>query len=304
MGKLAIVTEHLTKRYHQRVAVDDLNLEVQQGEIFGFLGPNGAGKTTTVGMLLGLVRPTSGRAIVLGHDVAQEPEQALRGVGAMIEAPAFYPYLSARDNLRVLARASARPARHIDEVLALVDLASRAKDKFKSFSQGMKQRLGIAAALLHEPQLIILDEPTNGLDPAGQLEMRNLIRRLAEHGCTIFLCSHMLHDVEQLCQHVAILKQGKMIAQGRVADLLSRGQRVHVRVGAEPDRANTLLCSLAWVSGVEQHGDALVVHAPAERAAEINALLAQHGIPVAEIRAEQQRLEAFFLEIVGGGHDS
>ncbi len=257
MDNSAIITEHLTKRYHQRVAVNDLNLEVPQGDIFGFLGPNGAGKTTTVGMLLGLVRPTSGRAIVLGHDVAQEPEQALRGVGAMIEAPAFYPYLSARDNLRVLAQASGLPARRIDEVLALVDLASRAKDKFKSFSQGMKQRLGIAAALLHEPQLIILDEPTNGLDPVGQLEMRSLVRRLAEHGCTIFLCSHMLHDVEQLCEHVAILKQGNIVAQGRVFDLLQRGQRVHVRVDADVSKAHALLRSLAWVSDVEQHGDSL-----------------------------------------------
>ena len=297
MDNSAIITEHLTKRYHQRVAVDNLNLELRQGEIFGFLGPNGAGKTTTVSMLLGLVRPTSGRAIVLGHDVQKEPEQALRGVGAMIEAPAFYPYLSAHDNLRVLAHMSALPARRIDEVLALVDLASCAKDKFKSFSQGMKQRLGIAAALLHEPQLIILDEPTNGLDPAGQREMRRLIHSLAESGRTIFLCSHLLHDVEQVCQHVAILKQGKIIAQGRVADLLRRGQRVQVRVGAEVAKADGLLRSLAWVSGVEQHGNALLVHAPAERAAEINALLIQHGVPVAEIRAEEQRLEEFFLEV-------
>lgn len=299
MESSAIITEHLTKRYHQRIAVDNLTMEVRPGEIFGFLGPNGAGKTTTVGMLLGLVRPTSGRAIVLGHDVQKEPERALRGVGAMIEAPAFYPYLSAHDNLRVLARASGLPARRIDEVLTLVDLADRAGDRFKSFSQGMKQRLGIAAALLHEPQLIILDEPTNGLDPAGQREIRNLVRRLAEGGSTIFLCSHMLHDVEQLCQRVAILKQGKIVAQGRVADLLQREQRVHVRVGADVARAGALLRGLAWVGGVEQHGDALLVHAPADRAAEINALLTRHGVPVAEIRAEAQRLEAFFLEVVG-----
>lgn len=299
MNQFAIVTEHLTKRYRQRTAVDDLNLEVRQGEIFGFLGPNGAGKTTTISMLLGLVRPTAGRAVVMGYDVAQEPEQALRHVGAMVETPAFYPYLSARDNLRVLALAGSLPKRRVDEVLALVDLASRATDTFKSYSQGMKQRLGIAAALLHDPQLIILDEPTNGLDPAGQAEIRDLIRALAQSGCTIFLCSHMLHDVEQLCERVAILKQGRLITQGRVADLLHRGQRVHVRVGADPNRASALLRGLAWVSNVEQHGDALLVHAPAERAAEINALLAQHGLPVMEIRAEEQQLEAFFLDIVG-----
>ncbi|HEY3228535.1 MAG TPA: ATP-binding cassette domain-containing protein, partial [Roseiflexaceae bacterium] len=194
-----ILTEGLTKRFGTHLAVDGVDLHVRPGEIFGFLGPNGAGKTTTIAMLLGLVRPTAGRAVVMGYDVRTQTAQALRSVGAMIEAPAFYPYLSGRDNLRVLTRAGGLPRARVDAALDIVELTDRARDKFKSYSQGMRQRLGIAAALLDEPQLIILDEPTNGLDPAGQIEIRELIRTLALSGRTIFLSSHLLHEVEQLC---------------------------------------------------------------------------------------------------------
>ena len=272
----AIQTEGLTKRFGGRVAVDRLDLEVRPGQVFGFLGPNGAGKTTTIGMLLGLIRPTEGRALVLGHDVQREPELALADVGAMVEAPAFYPYLSGRDNLRVLARAGGLPMMRADAALDTVELSDRARDRFHAYSQGMRQRLGIAAALLHEPRLIILDEPTNGLDPAGQLEIRELIRTLAASGRTIFLSSHLLHEVEQLCDEVAILKAGRVVARGTVAELL-RGRD--------------------WVGGVERHGDTLHVDAPAERAGEITMLLAGQGIPVAEIRGSEQHLEEFFLEV-------
>jgi ABC-2 type transport system ATP-binding protein len=301
----AILTEGLTKRFGARTAVDRLDLEVRHGQIFGFLGPNGAGKTTTIGMLLALVRPTAGRALVLGHDVAREPERALAGVGAMVEAPAFYPYLSGRDNLRVLARAGGLALARVDAALDVVELADRAGDKFKAYSHGMKQRLGIAAALLHEPRLIILDEPTNGLDPAGQLEIRELIRTLAQSGRTIFLSSHMLHEVEQLCDQVAILKAGHVVASGAVAELLRRGGGVLVRVAGDPSTspghaaaaAAELLRGIAWIGGVEQEGDTLLVAAPAERAAEINMLLSARAIPVAEIRAHEQRLEDLFLEV-------
>ncbi len=290
-----IRTEELTKRFGDRVAVDRINLEVRPGEIFGFLGPNGAGKTTTIGMLLGLIRPTSGRAFVLGRDMQREAAAALREVGAMIEAPAFYPYLSGRDNLRVLARAAGLPDRRVEEVLAQVDLTSRARDRFGTYSQGMKQRLGIAAALLHEPRLIMLDEPTNGLDPAGQLEIRTLVRSLSGSGRTVFLCSHQLHEVEQICQRVAILKQGRIIAQGEVASLLRRG--VLVRTIGERERAEALLRSAPWVSRISEYGDAFLIDAPGDRTADINALLTSGGVRVAEIRHYETSLEEFFLEV-------
>jgi ABC-2 type transport system ATP-binding protein len=293
----AILTEGLTKRFGERTAVEDLNLQVRPGEIFGFLGPNGAGKTTTIGMLLGLVRPTAGRAVVLGYDVQRQAAEALRGVGAMVEAPAFYPYLSGRDNLRVLAHAGGLADVRVDAALDLVELSDRSRDKFKGYSQGMRQRLGIAAALLHQPQLIILDEPTNGLDPAGQLEIRELIRMLAHSGRTVFLSSHLLHEVEQICGRVAILKAGKVITEGAVAELLRRGRGVLVRVAGDTLAAARLLRATPWISGVEPRDDALLVDAPTERAAEINALLGANAIPVAEIRAYEERLEDFFLEV-------
>lgn len=294
---LAIQTDSLTKQFKQRVAVDNLSLAVECGEVFGFLGPNGAGKTTTIAMLLGLIQPTSGRAFLLGHDVQRDPAAALQRVGAMIEAPAFYPYLSGRDNLRVLARAAGLPDSRIEAVLATVELADRARDRFRTYSQGMKQRLAIAAALLSAPELIILDEPTNGLDPAGTVEVRELIRALAAGGRTIFLCSHMLHEVEQLCQRVAILKQGRVLAEGSVADLLQRGQGVQVRIVSDPAPAIALLKQLPWISGIQQQGDTLLLNAPAQRSHEINALLVRCDVAVAEIRPHEHNLEQFFLEV-------
>ncbi|GAB4201242.1 MAG: ABC transporter ATP-binding protein [Roseiflexaceae bacterium] len=293
----AILTEGLTKRYGERTVVDSVDLQVAHGEIFGFLGPNGAGKTTTIGMLLGLIRPNAGRAVVLGHDIQQQPGPALAGVGAMVETPAFYPYLSGRDNLRVLARAGGLPDAAVETVLERVELSGRARDGFKTYSLGMKQRLGIAAALLHEPRLIILDEPTNGLDPAGQLEIRELIRTLAQQGHTIFLSSHMLHEVEQLCERVAILRQGRIVRAGRVAELLRRGQGVLVRVIGDAEQARTLIASQPWVRGIEPRDGALLVDVPVERAPEITMLLAAHAIPVAELRAHEERLEDLFLEV-------
>jgi ABC-2 type transport system ATP-binding protein len=293
----AIETIDLTKRYGKRLAVDRLNLTVSKGEVFGFLGPNGAGKTTTIAMLLGLVRPTKGQAIVLGHDVQREPALALRRVGAMIEAPAFYPYLSGADNLRVLARAGGIPAARVKEVLETVELSDRARDKVATYSQGMKQRLAIAAALLPDPELIMLDEPTNGLDPAGTVEIRNLIRTLAAGGRTILLCSHLLYEVEQLCNRVAILKEGKLIAAGEVATLLRRGQGVRLRVQGNPEPAVHLLRTLPWVSGVTVQEEVIIIDAPVERAAEINALLIRADIVVAEIGANHSSLEEFFLTV-------
>jgi ABC-2 type transport system ATP-binding protein len=295
----AIQTESLTKRYGERVAVDGLTLQVTQGEVFGLLGPNGAGKTTTIAMLLGLVRPTAGRALVLGHDMQREPAAALDRIGAMIEAPAFYPYLSGYDNLLVLALAGGLPKARIGAALDAVELTERAGDKLRVYSQGMRQRLAIAAALLPDPQLIILDEPTNGLDPAGTAEIRALIRTLAAGGRTVLLCSHMLHEVEQLCGRVAILKAGRLIAEGRVAELLRRGQGLRVRVERDAERALQLAQQLPWVTGAAREGDVLLIDGPAARAAELNAHLATAGVPVAEIGARGGSLEEFFLEVTG-----
>lgn len=300
--KYAIQTIQLTRRFQKRVVVDHVSLEVPYGEVFGFLGPNGAGKTTTIAMLLGLLKPDSGQAIVLGYDVQQYPAEALRGVGAMVDAPAFYPYLSGRDNLRVLAVAEGIPSTRIDEVLAQVDLTEQTRDQYKNYSQGMKQRLAIAAALLSSPPLIILDEPTNGLDPAGMVEIRDLIRTLARRGHTIFLSSHLLHEVEHLCHRVAILKQGKIRFQGRVEDLIQRGRRLQIRVLDDPTPAVALLTQVEGVRSVEQHEQLLLVEADPALAATLNAMLASHHIPVAEVRVHETSLEQVFLEITGKTH--
>jgi ABC-2 type transport system ATP-binding protein len=297
-GPAAIVTEALTKRFDARPVVDGVSLEVPAGEVFGFLGPNGAGKTTTIGMLLALVRPDGGRAVLLGHDVARDPVAALRDVGAMVE-PAFWPYLSGRDNLRVLARAGGIAEARVDAALAAVGLGPRSRDRFSAYSRGMRQRLGIAAALLNEPRLLIVDEPTDGLDPAGQREIHELIRGLAADGRTVFFSSHVLSEVEQLCDRVAILHEGRLILQGRVAELLHGATGVTVRV-AEPDRAAAVLRGVDGVAAVDRDGDLLRVDAPAARAAELNALLNARGLAVSDIHANTRHLEDVFLEVTRG----
>ncbi len=219
----ALQTFDLTKRFGDLVAVDHVNLKVQEGELFGFLGPNGAGKTTTISMILGLLYPTAGRVHVLGEEVSPTRTHVLRQVGAMVNTPGFLPYLSGRENLRLLARLYPDvDERRVDEVLELVGLRDAAKRKVKGYSTGMKQRLGLAAALLHRPRLLVLDEPTSGLDPIGMKEMRELLRALADGGTTIFLSSHLLHEVEQICDRVALIHQGRIVAEGEVRALLQQ----------------------------------------------------------------------------------
>ncbi len=217
----AIETRELTKHYGKHPAVIDLDLQVPQATVFGFLGRNGAGKTTTIGMLLGLLRPTAGQAWVLGHDVRHNLRPALRRTGVLLDRPAFHPYLSGQENLWVVAQALGGDAPgRIDRVLQVVDLAERAGDRFAAYSAGMKQRLGLAAALLNDPDLLILDEPTTGLDPVGQRDIRALVRRLAsETGKTIFFSSHQLREVEQICDHVAVIDRGHLVAQGLLAEV-------------------------------------------------------------------------------------
>jgi len=292
-----VQTEHLTKNFGHLVAVEDLNLEIHQGQVFGFLGPNGSGKTTTIEMMLGLIEPTAGRVVIFGLDIRNNLASILRRVGVVMENPGFYPYLSGWDNLHLFARLTSRvTSRSVEQVLELVELSSRAKDKFKTYSQGMKQRLAIACALLHDPEFIILDEPTNGLDPAGMKEIRELIIRLGQEGKTIFLSSHLLHEVEQVCEHVAIIKQGRMIAQGKVKDLIKRGEMLQLRV-TEPDRAMAVLREQSWISSLAREGDLLLLGVPAERATEVSAILAKNGVFVSEMKAREDTLESFFLEM-------
>jgi ABC-2 type transport system ATP-binding protein len=215
----AIETQGLTKYYGRHPAVLALDLQVPKGVVFGFLGRNGAGKTTTIGLLVGLLRPTRGQAILLGHEVARNLRHALRRTGVLLDRPAFYPYLSGQENLWVVAQAlGANAHQRIPEALQTVEMSDRADDRFASYSAGMKQRLGLAAALLNDPDLLILDEPTTGLDPVGQRDIRQLIRRLAdETGKTVFLSSHQLREVEQICDEVAIIDKGRLVAHGSLS---------------------------------------------------------------------------------------
>ncbi len=212
---------HLTKHFGDVVAVDHVNLTIEEGELFGFLGPNGAGKTTTISMILGLLYPTEGRVEVMGQEVTPTRTSVLRHVGALVGEPGFLPYLSGGENLHLLARLHPNvDDSRVEEVLDLVGLREAATRKVKGYSTGMKQRLGLAAALLHRPRLLVLDEPTSGLDPIGMKEMRELLRSLADAGTTIFLSSHLLHEVEQICDRVAILDHGRIVAEGEVKQLL------------------------------------------------------------------------------------
>lgn len=293
MSELAIMTQGLSKRFGDRLAVDGLDLNVGHGEIFGLLGPNGAGKTTTISMLLGLVRPSAGQAWLLGHNIQTELSQALASVGALIETAAFYPYLSARNNLRVLVQSYGLAEHSVDKALALVDLSERANDRFQTFSQGMRQRLALAAALLHNPRLLLLDEPSNGLDPAGQQAVRTLIHSMAAEGRTIFVSGHQLHEIEQLCTRVAIMNQGRIIAHDRVEELLSG--RMFVRVIGNISHAEALLRKADWVREVQPFEQGLLVDTKAEHSADISTLLSAQGLPIAEMRP--QSLEEVFLRL-------
>jgi ABC-type multidrug transport system ATPase subunit len=288
-----IETHDITKRYGDIVAVDRLNLRVRRGEVYGFLGPNGAGKTTTLRMLLGLAKPTSGKATVLG--AAPGSSEALTRIGALVESPGLYPFLSGRDNLRVLAKHAGVAPERIAIVLDEVRLADRAEDRFGTYSQGMKQRLGVAAALLKDPELLILDEPTNGLDPGGMAEMRGFIRGLSRGGRTVILSSHLMNEVEQICDRVGVISKGALVKEGTVDEL--RGED-SLRVRAEPlQEAGRVIAGLSQVDLVTTHDGALRIKADLTTAPEINRALVKAGIAVWELRPEQASLEEIFLEL-------
>ena len=295
---LLVETSGLTKRYGGRItAVDDLDLGVRRGEVYGFLGPNGAGKTTTLRMLLGLIKPSSGTATVLGEEPGAPA--GLARVGALVESPAFYPYLSGRDNLRVMARYSGVAPSRVEEVLQQVELSGRAGDKFKQYSLGMKQRLGVAAALLKDPELLILDEPANGLDPKGMADMRAIIRGVRGEGKTVLLSSHLLGEVEQICDRIGVILRGKLVVERTMEEL--RGREEGLLVRAEPlEEAVQVAQDLPEVEEAQVADGMLRITADPARAAEINAGLVNAGLRVSELRPIERSLEEMFLELTGG----
>jgi ABC-2 type transport system ATP-binding protein len=304
----ALATDGLAKRYGRTVALDGLDLRVPAGTVYGFLGPNGAGKTTTMRILTGLVRADAGRVELLGRPFGRGDRRSLHDVGALIEGPSFYPFLSGRENLRALAATGARvPATRIDELLGLVNLGARAGDRVSGYSLGMKQRLGIAAALLSSPRLLLLDEPANGLDPAGIAGMRDTLRALAAGGTTVFVSSHILSEVQQLADVVGIVARGRLVREGSVAGLLREAGTVRVRVAeAEIPVAGGSLEAFAGAGSVSlvagpEPGWLEVRFDPA-RSAELNRALAAAGVYAARIETGST-LESLFLEVTGSSPD-
>lgn len=308
VGQLAIETHGLTKAFGDQKAVDEISLVVPKGSVFGFLGPNGSGKTTTIRMLLGLAEATSGDIKLLNYQIPKQLQEALPKVGALVEGPAFYPYMSGRNNLLRMDSAdrnsnSATRAKRVDAALERVGLSNASNKKVHAYSLGMKQRLGLANALLKPRELLILDEPTNGLDPQGTREVRNLIRSLAAEGITIFVSSHLLTEIEQLCDHVAVMSAGKILAQGSLDELRSHGQS---RLILKVDKKSEALALLKQqgLKKIKSIKDTLI--APVEfdvDVSKLNEMLVKKKIRVSELRVEHPSLEEYFVDLTGEGFE-
>jgi ABC-2 type transport system ATP-binding protein len=302
-GPPPIEVRGLVKRYGEIVAVDDVDLTINAGDVFGYLGPNGAGKTTSLRMMLGLIRPTAGSVRVFGRD-PQVSVTALEGVAGFVESATFYPYLSGRANLELYAALDGgEGSTRIDQVLQTVDLRDRAKDKVREYSHGMRQRLGIASALLRSPRLLLLDEPTTGLDPAGMRDMRELIRDLAERGITVLLSSHLMPEVEELCNRVAIIRSGRVAYEGSLEELRARAG-ISYRLRTTDDALARRICEAQ--DGVDEIAAArpagLLFKAPHESAvAALSLALAESGAPILELTPRQASLEEVFLQLTEGG---
>ena len=303
MEDIVLKTSRLSKRFGSLlknpdrvvVAVEEVSLEVYRGEIFGFLGPNGAGKTTTIGMLLGLIHPNDGDVFIFDEPVTPGRGPSLKRVGSLVGPPALFPYLSAIRNLEILGRLESHlPAGAVERVLEQTGLSDAAHRPAGQFSSGMKQRLGLAMALLHNPELLILDEPTNGMDPAGMYEMRDMLRGLKDQGVTIFLSSHLLHEVEQVCDRVAVLNHGKMVAAGTIDSLLGEQQVIQLRVDSAVEAAR-LLDSLPDARNIQSNGALVTLQHPSSQA--VNEFLARRNVFAKEITILRAGLEELFLDL-------
>lgn len=295
-------TENLTKSFKGRKAVHDLSIEIPDGSVFGFLGPNGSGKSTTIRMMTALIKPEAGDVFINEISIRKQGHRALKHVGSFIERADFYKHLSARTNLEMLARMDGASPRKVTEVLNKVGLGQRGEDRIKHYSQGMKQRLGIAQALLTDPKLLILDEPTNGLDPQGMKEVRDLIKNLQQEGVTIFLSSHLLDEVEKICTHVALLDEGKLITTGKIKDFLNTAIGT-TEIRALPlEKAKKLLKGPAWIQNCEIRENALWVTVSSTRIPDILKILIQNNITV-EAVIPRTTLESVFLSKIGTGHE-
>jgi ABC-2 type transport system ATP-binding protein len=307
-NRWAIETSGLTKTFGDQNAVNGISLAVPRGSVFGFLGPNGSGKTTTIRMLLGLAEATSGEIKLLDHPITKDLQQALPKVGALVEGPAFYPYMSGRNNLMRMDSAdrfsdSKTRSKRVAAALERVGLTNAAKKKVHAYSLGMKQRLGLANALLKPRQLLVLDEPTNGLDPQGTREVRNLIRSLASEGITIFLSSHLLTEIEQLCDHVAVMSAGNILAQGSLAELRSHGQTRLILEVDQIDLAIELL-KQNGIGKIKISGGKLIAPVAEDLdVAKINEVLVKKKLRVTELRLEHPSLEEYFVDLTGEGFE-
>jgi ABC-2 type transport system ATP-binding protein len=293
----ALKTVALSKSYGARLAVDKLDLDVERAELFGFLGPNGAGKTTTIRMALGLIAPTSGSVQILGADVVQHRGEVLPRVGALVESPALYGYLSGRDNLRVFGSLLGGVGeKRIDEVLEIVSLKGRDRDRVRTYSMGMKQRLGLGVALLNDPELLILDEPANGLDPAGIVEMRDLLRGLAAAGKTVFISSHVLSEVQQICTRVAIINHGRLVRVAPVADLLQAPGEFEVRIDS-PSELVAALRRQEWGREARPEDGVVITASPDGRGRTLIKFLVESGFSPDSVSPRQRDLEDIFLSL-------
>ncbi len=288
-------TQSLTKRYGALTAVNELNLQVPKGSIFGILGPNGSGKTTTLGMILGVTRPNAGSFSWFGGHHSFEVKQK---VGALLETPNFYPYLSAIDNLKIIATIKEIEHPDIEGVLQTVNLAQRAKSKFKTYSLGMKQRLAIAAALLSDPEVLVLDEPTNGLDPQGIAEIRNMILEIGQRDITVILASHLLYEIEKVCSHVAVLRKGDLLFQGRVEELMGEEGVIEVQ-SPDMDRLKTALATIQGIEKVKEQDGRLILTLNREmEPSELNRELARQEVYVSYLNFRKNNLEKQFLNLI------